>query len=368
MKKIAGLILTAVLIVILAGGCKREQFHETPPTLMPTDLPTEAPTEAPDSSQAPEITEGPAITGTIHLIGDSETEEEQPVTDIPEAASREYTYEDILGSWYLYCSEIEGYESLAVNENENCCVTFNEDMTASLFTAYYYEPGDEPYISETSGPVSDLGDASVWGRWLANFDLEGCTYYYSLNEEGNLVQMCDIVYDDEYETVSYAVFVREQQVFEPIPPTVPASVQAIMDGAADNNWITFICDPDAEMTAELNEAGWMLHDETENEYLDYPITRPVELVICNTSDRAVDIQVHEPGREYDPSSEEYTWVRGGFMYWAHLEPGEITRFVVDMAEVPREATMAIYFAFEGDPEDNGYYIRVYRYSDPYMSF
>lgn len=339
-------------------------------------------TEAPTQTVGQEDTDSPAVTSEPVITAEPGTEDDTETTDNPDGESAGAAdkadeaetidvndYKNVLGSWYMYSSEIEGYEALAAEENNNCCVTFYEDMTATLVSEVYYEPGEEPDRYENAGAVRDMGESSNMGKWLVEFDVEDCTYYYSLKEDGRLVQICDVVYAyEEYEALSVSYFVREQQAFAPPVPVVPESVQAIMDGATDNNWITVICDPDEQMVAELDEGNWILHDESDNEWLDYPITKPVELVVCNTSDSIVDIQIHEPGMDYDPTSEEYEWVRGPFMYWANLKPGEIARFVVNMADTPREATMAMYFTFYNEDNEDCFYFRVYRYDDPYLYF
>ena len=101
---------------------------------------------------------------------------------------------------------------------------------------------------------------------------------------------------------------------------------------------------------------------------DLPWNDPKELILINSCWRSVEIEVHEPASDYDPSTEESGWEPGPFMYAATLEPGEMCRFVVDMPENKADATMCLYMLFDGD--ENPYYLRVFMYDreDPYITF
>lgn len=359
MKKKIAFLIVALLIMALAGGCKKEQAVETQPA--------SAPTEELKATEVPVVTEEPAATEEPAVTDEPEVTDAPEITDVPEEPV--YTYEDIIGDWYLYSSEIEGCETLATDENENCVITFNEDHTAHMLSSTYYGPREEPYTFEVSGDVFDLPADNYWGTWNANFEIMDCEYYYFMNSDGNLIQLCDIAYDEgSWHSVATGIFVREQQVFAPEPLIVPADVQEIMDGAGEDNWVTVIAAPSAEMSAELDAAGWELHDETDNEWLSYPITNPVELIVCNTSDRFFYVQIHDPRDDYDPTSSDTGWVRGSFMYFDNLNPGEIARFIVNMPDDPTEAKMALYMFFDGEPEDEPYYMRIYRYPFNYLKF
>lgn len=356
MKNYKRIVLFFVVTVIFAGlvGCNRKSSNdasvsdETAPAKEVTAALTPEATEAPKVTATPKPTEAPKATAT------------------PEPIEHGVNYEEYIGVWYLYGGEIDGWEWTAEEEEEVCSIEFLGDHTANYSVQYCYSPDYEDI--KTGLPVTPVTDENSWlGKYFVDFGDEYAFEYYDINEDGDLECRTDVYYDEgSVRTISYSLYKREQTVFMPEPLVVPECVQAIMDDAEECNWITVIANPSEEISKACDEAGWELDDETDNEWLDYPIVNPGELIICNTSTRHVSIEIHEPSSDYDPTVSSSDWVAGPFMYWAELEPGEMKRFIVNMVDDPTDATMAIYMTF-GD-EENSYWMRVYNYGFNYFYF
>lgn len=359
MKKIYTVLVALLLCMsVLFTGCKGDEKPSEPDNV--TSVPE--PTDIPVPSDTAVITDAPQPTT------DSEVTDTPQPTSEPEIPIDANSYELLLGTWYLYSSEIEGYESLAVDEYTNEYVVINEDYTTENVREWYFgEPGYDPEIYEYSGTISDVGDENWLGRWYADYGIPDVEDYFSINEEGNLIRQSYITYDEGLSSaISYSVFLRERQYFPPEPPVVPECLQTIMDGAGEDIPVTVILDPSSEISEACDEAGWELQDESDNEWLTYKMVSPTEMIVCNTSDRLLLIEIHEPEFSYDPASDDTEWVAGPFMYYSEMKPGEISRFIVNMPENAVDATMALYMFFD-DWDSEPCYKRIYRYEDCYLN-
>lgn len=386
MKRSNRLVMTVVVILTMAVGCNR--VKESPPMLMPTEAPavTEAPaltetpaitevplesqnvSEAPVATETPVVTEEPAATSEPEITKKPFAVDWNRVTQAPETKT---SYEDIIGSWYLYSYEVDGSMGLAADDRENCCVTFNADRTATIERACYTMDGEKYNTYKYSGPVSDMPEDDWWGSWHAEFGVKDCEYYYSIDDKGNLVERCDILYDGGLaHAASHNIFTRKQQIYEGgKQPEIPADIRAIMDGAQENQWISVILGNDNDRKASLDEAGFPVHDIREDEYYSTPVEAPCELVVCNTSDRTVEIVIAGPAAGYDTKTSDTEWDKGYTIYANYLMPGEIARYIVDVPMTAIEAKgakMAMYMYFDGD--EYPYWMRIFDYCFNYLIF
>lgn len=359
-KKLLPVAMAIVMVLALAGCKKEADKNDNKITETPAATEAVKANEAPVATEAvtPEITEEPAPTEAPKAV--------KPAPG-PITGSEEY-YEPYIGVWYLYSNEIEGYTEYAAETNRYEALCFDIDGTMGIASANY-EYEDEPTEKYDIALSWTEGEDNWWGDIYAEMGFVDAYYYYSFDDDGNLVEKCDIYYDDgAVESCSYSVYVREQQVFPPEPMIIPDSIQAIMDGAEANQWVTVIANPSAELSAELDAAGFELKDESDNEWLDWPMTIPKELVVCNSGTEELFIEIHEPASTFDPETME-GWVPGPFMYFADIKPGELARFIVHMPAEAKDAKEALYMNFgEDSAETYAYYIRIYEYSDNYLNF
>lgn len=296
---------------------------------------------------------------------------ENPENDVDEKQKYELQYQDFLGTWYIVSGEIEGYEWTAVEEGDHSSITFNTDYTAD-----YINKLDcwDNVFEYNSCPLTINGNENGIEIFV-DTQREDCLQYFSLAEDGTLVEYDEIAYDGEFGAIAVHFYSRVEPEFPVyIPPIVPEEIQKYIDECPENCWMVAIANPSEELSSVLNEAGFNLEDESDNEWIE-SFERPMEIILANTYNKRVMIQVHEPASDYDPTSEEDGWVAGPFLYYADLAPGELWRFVIDTPEKPVDAKYAIYMVFYDEGTDyeevtRKYYIRVYEFdhSFPYFSF
>ena len=112
---------------------------------------------------------------------------------------------------------------------------------------------------------------------------------------------------DGFEDYSYSVYTREPfwgegDYYARYTKTLPEQIRKYIDDAPENAWIVAIADPDDELSKACDEGNWRVVDETDNEWVNCPWNNPKELIIANSSDRNVTIEIHEPLDGYDPKS------------------------------------------------------------------
>ncbi len=373
MKKIIALILALVMLSAAAcsksdGGGSSSTTAVEPTQAVVTDPPTQpeptaASTPEPTSKVTAEPTEAPTDEPTPEPTDDPA---DGPVEPTP--APLTGNYEDFEGVWYVLRGEIEGDEWDAETDEVIRSVVFYDSYTAERITEHYRSDSDV----RTGSVVFSRNSEDIPTVHMKD-DAGDAEYDYTISSDGLLIENGTITYDGSETVLTYAEYSRtpfwgEGNYFDRYILTVPDVIQGYIDNAAENAWLVAIADPSEDIISACNEAGWSVIDETDNEWVDCPWNNPKELIIANSSNREVELEIHEPASDYDPKSEESGWQAGPFMYWANLKPGELARFIVDLPERKVDATMCLYMKFEGD--ETKYYLRIFRYDpeDPYITF
>ena len=375
MKRTLAVLL--VLVMIMTVACKSADKTDNSPTTTvedkpatqapteePTTEPTSEPTAEPTAGITPEPTEEPAPTDVPDKADEKGNDDDNGYTDVKDLYSD--NYENFAGTWYLDRGEVDGYAWTAAEEGEFIQVSFNVDLSARYVREI---PDSDSVIYE--GPCVYYRDENGKAYVDVAFNNESCEYCYSINENGELVEDCLISYGDGTTASAENIYTHTAPSLtddDSVARTVPDTILEYINAATESEWLVTIADPSPELSAACDEAGWELHDETDNEWVNCPWNNPKELIIANSTNRPVEIEIHEPRSGYDPSSSETEWEAGPFMYWAYLEPGEICRFIVDMPDEKKDATMCMYMTFGDDEFD--YYLRVFKYDieDPYVIF
>ena len=280
-----------------------------------------------------------------------------------------HPYSDFLGTWYMMRGEVDGSVWEASEDLVIQYITFNEDHTVtrrkdySLYETYEYSGTCEYY-------VDDEGYSTV--RVYYDDEDDNGKYQFSINSDGVLIEDGIVIYEDSYQVGTYVEYERKPfwgdggYYYEVTAPVTPDIIKKYISEAKDDQWLVVLVDPDENIKQACDEGHWEVDDETDNEWISCPWNNPKELIIANSSDRIVEIEVHEPRSGYDPKSSDTDWVAGPFFYWAELRPGELTRMIVDLPDSPVDATMCLYMKFEDD--DTEYKMRIYRFNSSYFKF
>lgn len=281
--------------------------------------------------------------------------------DVPEEETG-LSYADFMGTWYMHEYEIEGEHGTCIDEELDYRVTFYEDYVAEF---YRNSPGIETMEGYTMEGSCSFNVVDGVAYVSVNDAEDDCEHLFSIDAEGNLIDDITIIYDGSYMVGATHIYTREAIDFSYLFPETPPFAQEYIDNAAENAWITVLHDFGPMVDAECDEYNWKL--ETAENYLDV-WENPKELIIINSGDRDVEIEIHTADYNYVTTQSDTEWVAGPFMYYAYLNPGELYRVIVDMPDEPRDATLAMYMTYAG--EDASYYIRIYGYSmeDPYIYF
>ena len=369
MKKLLAIILVMVMIAAMAcnRGGKDDGDGASAPTAEPTKelTSTPAPTKAP--TQAPTPTPEPTPTPTPEPDPEPTSE---PVTGTGfDAEAVGGNYQDFCNkTWFVVRGEVDGFEWEAEEALEYRTVYFGVDY--SVTNVREIPDSDSDIMHGTASFSRTDGVATVS---VVYDERPENSYSYTITAEGELEESAVLKYEEGVYAGAVVYYSTESWWDQDYPVgydsrVLPEKLQNYVNKAGFNDRIVAIADPDPELSAECDEAGWDIVDETDNEWVTCPWNNPKELILINASYRTVEIEVHEPASGYDPSSEESGWEPGPFMYGAVLEPHEMCRFVVDMPENKIDATMCLYMTFEGDEFE--YLLRVFKYDpdDPYITF
>ena len=282
-----------------------------------------------------------------------------------------HPYADFLGTWYIMRGEVDGWEWDASEELNIQYLTFNEDYTVTQRIDYSLD-----YSNYNVGTCQYSVDEDGNGTVYVTYDDEGNDgeYWFTISDDGKLIQSGIVVYDGSIYTGTYAEYERKPfwgdggYYYEVTAPVTPDVIKKYINEAKDDQWLVVLVDPDESIKQACDEGNWEVDDETGNQWISCPWNNPKELIIANASDRKVEIEVHEPASDYDPKSSDSPgdWVPGPFFYWAELRPGELTRMIVDLPDAARDATMCLYMQFEGDSTE--YQMRIYKFNSSYFKF
>lgn len=215
MKKLLSLILCVTLCICVCTACSKQGDNEGKSGDKATDTP--APTEA--VTGTPEPTATAAVTAT-EAPTPTETEPTDTPAPTPNPVVDSYTAADFIGEWYMLSGEVDGYSSLAIEENNATKLIIGEDMKVTYDALL---GGTDNRVNEVQCefiPADTENCSSVYGEFS---DADGYPESYTcyLMEDGNLELNNYFTYDMGTVPVnSQQIFTRDASVYNEIIDSV----------------------------------------------------------------------------------------------------------------------------------------------------